>query len=148
MLVWNDMWSAPAGPRPLGLGNLGADAGYRWISGRWKNSVGSRSFSKVPNVTYRPVNAQIVGLKDAISRVKSDGWVFKYAPIKLTDIYHYGLFVTEPTGQDYDVGMESRVEIKTFNRVQSLVNFHFENVPNAQDVTIPVLPDHFEISRK
>ena len=69
-------------------------------------------------------------------------------PVKLDDIYHYGLCVTDPEGQDYDVVMESRVEIKAFNRVQSLVNFHFENVPGAEDVTIPVLPDQLDVVRR
>lgn len=99
-------------------------------------------------MVYRPINGQLVGLKDAIANVKTNGWLFKYVPVKLEDLYHYGLCVVDPDGQEYDVVMESRVEIKTFNRVQSLVNFHFEHVTGAQEVTIPLLPDHFDVARR
>ena len=98
-------------------------------------------------MAYRPRNAELVGLKDAISHVQNDGWSFKYVPIEGAKIYTYGLFITDPDGVDFDVVMETRVEIKTFNKVQSLVNFHFENTPNATDVTIPKLPDQLDVKR-
>lgn len=98
-------------------------------------------------MAYRPRNHELVGLKDAIAHVQDDGWSFKYVPVEGAKFYTYGLFVTNPSGEDFDVVMETKVELKTFNKVQSLVNFHFEHTPGATEVTIPKLPDQLDVKR-
>lgn len=98
-------------------------------------------------MTYKPFNEELVSINAAINHVKDDNWRFKYVPVKLTDIYSYGLFVVDPEGKEYDVVLGSKLELKTFIKTQSLVNFHFEHHPEAQEVTIPRLPDLFDVKR-
>lgn len=98
-------------------------------------------------MTYKPFNAELVSVNTAIEHVKNDGWKFRYVPVKLSDIYTYGLFVVDPAGNEYDVVLTSKLELKTFIKTQSLVNFHFEQHPDDEEVLIPKLPDLFKVKR-